>query len=50
MASRGSAEAFVTGDDSLFGPGFAHGNTYAGHPLACAAVIANLKDPSTTEK
>lgn len=43
MANQRVCEAFYTQDDSAFGPGFAHGNTYAGHPLACAAAIANLK-------
>ena len=43
MANQRVCEAFYTKDDSLFGPGFAHGTTYAGHPLACAAAIANLK-------
>jgi adenosylmethionine-8-amino-7-oxononanoate aminotransferase len=43
MVNQRVAQAFYTNDDSLFGPGFAHGTTYAGHPLACAAAIANLK-------
>jgi adenosylmethionine-8-amino-7-oxononanoate aminotransferase len=38
------AEAFTTEDDHQFSPAaFYHGNTYSGHPLACAAAVANLK-------
>ncbi|WP_131113778.1 aminotransferase class III-fold pyridoxal phosphate-dependent enzyme [Lichenihabitans psoromatis] len=37
------ADAFVTEDESQFTmAAFWHGNTYAGHPLACAAALANL--------
>jgi putrescine---pyruvate transaminase len=38
------ADAFLTSDEAEFTPAaFFHGNTYAGHPLACAAALANLK-------
>ncbi len=37
------ADAFLTEDDAQFTmAAFWHGNTYAGHPLACAAALANL--------
>lgn len=38
------ADAFITSDEAQFsGNAFFHGHTYAGHPLACVAAIANLK-------
>ena len=38
------ADAFLTEDENEFTmAAFWHGNTYAGHPLACAAALANLK-------
>ncbi len=44
MINARVAEAFQSDDDAQFTPrAFAHGNTYAGHPLACAAALANLK-------
>ncbi len=44
MINARVAEPFDTEDDAQFTPrAFAHGNTYAGHPLACAAAMANLK-------
>jgi adenosylmethionine-8-amino-7-oxononanoate aminotransferase len=43
MMNARVADAFETEDDAQFSPAaFFHGNTYAGHPLACAAAIANL--------
>lgn len=44
MVNARIAEAFDTDDRNEFSPRtFMHGNTYAGHPLACAAGIANLR-------
>ncbi|MCP1845821.1 putrescine aminotransferase [Bradyrhizobium sp. USDA 4524] len=44
MINERVAQAFETEDDSEYTPrAFMHGNTYAGHPLACAAAIANLR-------
>lgn len=44
MANARVCDAFVTGDQTQFGSSaFFHGNTYAGHPLACVAAIANLE-------
>lgn len=44
MANARICDAFVTNDDAQFSASaFAHGNTYAGHPLACVAAIANLE-------
>jgi len=44
MVNARVAAAFDSDDESEFTPrAFAHGNTYAGHPLACAAAIANLE-------
>ncbi len=53
MMNAKVADAFVTSDTTPFSAkAFHHGNTYAGHPLACAAAIANLKiieDENLTE-
>lgn len=44
MMNAKVADAFITDDDAQFSPAaFFHGNTYAGHPLACAAAIANIR-------
>ena len=44
MANARICDAFVTKDDTQFSSSaFYHGNTYAGHPLACVAAIANLE-------
>ena len=44
MINARVAEPFDSEDDAQFTPrAFAHGTTYAGHPLACAAALANLK-------
>src|SRR6218665_633027 len=44
MANARVCDAFVTTDEALFSSNaFLHGNTYAGHPLACVAAIANLQ-------
>ena len=43
MINARVAAAFDSDDNNEFTPrAFMHGNTYAGHPLACAAAIANL--------
>jgi putrescine aminotransferase len=44
LMNKRVADAFLTSDEAEFTPAaFFHGNTYAGHPLACAAALANLK-------
>ena len=44
MMSREIASAFeVINPQKLASQGFVHGNTYSGHPLACASALANLK-------
>lgn len=44
LMNKRVADAFITADQNEFTmAAFWHGNTYAGHPLACAAAIANLK-------
>ncbi|UXN02777.1 aminotransferase class III-fold pyridoxal phosphate-dependent enzyme [Bartonella sp. HY406] len=54
MMSREIAHTFETIDTpnpSIHG--FVHGNTYSGHPLACASALANLKiieDENLTQK
>lgn len=40
MAREGMGEAFASGE----GTNFAHGHTYAGHPLGCAAGIAVIDE------
>ena len=40
MAREGMGEAFASGE----GSNFAHGHTYAGHPLGCAAGIAVIDE------
>jgi putrescine---pyruvate transaminase len=43
-------EAFTGQDDAQFSAAsFFHGNTYAGHPLACAAALANLRIVETED-
>ena len=43
MMNARVADAFHTDDESEFTmAAFWHGNTYAGHPLACVAALANL--------
>ena len=43
MINARVAAAFDSDDNNEFTPrAFMHGNTYAGHPLACAAAVANL--------
>ncbi len=43
MMNARVADAFLTEDAAEFTmAAFWHGNTYAGHPLACAAALANL--------
>ena len=43
LMNKRVADAFLTEDEREFTmAAFWHGNTYAGHPLACAAAIANL--------
>jgi putrescine---pyruvate transaminase len=44
MINARVAAAFDSDDNNEFTPrAFMHGNTYAGHPLACAAAVANLR-------
>ena len=44
MINARVAAAFDSDDNNEFTPrAFMHGNTYAGHPLACAAALANLR-------
>ncbi len=43
LMNKRVADAFLTEDEREFTmAAFWHGNTYAGHPLACAAAMANL--------
>jgi beta-alanine--pyruvate transaminase len=41
LARKGVFDAFLSGPDT--GVEFAHGYTYSGHPLACAAALATLE-------